>query len=67
VVLPPLLYDAPVWAESMWFEYNRIKYVRVQRIMNLKTAKLFRTASSEAFCIQPGTTPTIIRTEEAVK
>jgi len=35
--------------------------------MNIKTAKVFRTASSEALCVLFGTTPTIIRTEEAVK
>jgi len=47
-VLPLLLYGAPVWAKAMRFEYNRIKYVRVQRIMNIKIAKSFRTTSSEA-------------------
>lgn len=51
----------------MRFEYNRIKYVRVQRLMNIKIAKAFRTTSSEALCILAGTTPIIIRTEEAVK
>ena len=30
-------------------------------------AKAFRTTSSEALCILTGTTPIIIRTEEAVK
>jgi len=34
--------------------------------MNIKIAKAFRT-SSEALCILAGTTPIIIRTEEAVK
>jgi ribonuclease HI len=66
-VLPLLLYGAPVWAEAMRFEYNRIKYVRVQRLMNIKIAKAFRTTSSEALCVLAGTTPIIIRTEEAVK
>ena len=51
----------------MRFEYNRIKYVRVKRIMNIKIAKAFRTTSSEALCVLVGTTPIIIRTEEAVK
>jgi hypothetical protein len=63
----PLLYGAPVWAEAMRFEYNRIKYVGAQRIMNIKTAKAFRTTSSEALCILAVTTPIIIRMEEAVK
>ena len=66
-VLPLLLYGAPVWAEAMKFEYNRLKYTRVQKLMNLKIAKAFRTTSSEALCILAGTTPIIIRTEEAVK
>ena len=35
--------------------------------MNIKIAKAFRTTSSEALCILAGTTPIIIRTEEAVK
>ena len=51
----------------MRFEYNRIKYVRAQKIMNIKIAKAFRTTSSEALCILAVTTPIIIRMEEAVK
>jgi len=35
--------------------------------MNIKIAKAFRTTSSEAVCILAGTTPIIIRMEEAVK
>jgi len=66
-VLPLLLYGAPVWAEAMRFEYNRIKYIRVQRLTNIKIAKTFRTTSSEALCILAGKTPIIIRTGEAVK
>jgi hypothetical protein len=66
-VLPVLLYGTPLWAEAMRFEYNRIKYVRVQMIMNIKIVKAFCTTSSEALCVLAGTTPIIIRTEEAVK
>jgi len=51
----------------MRFENNRIKYVRVQRLMNIKITKALRTTSSEALCVLVGTTPIIIRTEEAVK
>ena len=36
-----------VWAEAMRFEYNRLKYIRVQRQMNIKIAKAFRTTSTE--------------------
>ena len=66
-ILPLLLYGAPVWAEAMRFEYNRRKYVRVQRLINIKVAKAFRTTSSDALCILAGTTPIIIKTEEAAK
>jgi len=51
----------------MRFEYNRLKYIRVQRLTNIKIAKEFRTTSSEALCILAGMTPIIIRTEEAAK
>ena len=51
----------------MKFGYNRLKYIRVQRLMNIKIAKAFRTTSNEALCILAGTTPIIIRTEEAAK
>ena len=51
----------------MKFEYNRRKYVRVQRLINIKIAKAFCTTSSDALCVLDGTTPIIIRTEEAVK
>jgi len=35
--------------------------------MNIRIAKAFRITSSEALCILAGTTPIIIRTEEAAK
>ena len=66
-ILPLLLYVAPVWADAMKFGYNRLKYIKVQRLMNIKIAKAFRTTSSEALCILAGTTPIIIRTEEAAE
>jgi len=45
-ILPLPLYGAPVWAEAMRFEYKRLKYIRVQRLMNIKTAKAYRTTSN---------------------
>jgi hypothetical protein len=66
-ILTLLLYGAPVWIEAMKYEYNRLKYFRVQRLINIKIAKAFRTTSSEALCILTGMTPIIIKTEEAVK
>jgi len=51
----------------MKYEYNKQKYIRVQRLMNIKMAKAFRTTSTEALCILAGTTPIIIKTEEVIK
>ena len=42
-ILPQLLYAAPVWIESMKKEYNKAKYIRVQRLINLRMAKAYRT------------------------
>ena len=47
-ILPLLLYCAPVSAETLRFEYNKLKYITVQRLMNIQIVKAFRTASSEA-------------------
>jgi len=65
-ILPLLLYGAPVWIDTMKFEYKKRKYIRIQRLINILTAKALRTTSSEAFCILTGVTPKIIKTEEAV-
>ena len=63
VILPLLLYGALVWAKAMKYEHNRFKYIRVQRLINIKIAKAFRTTSSEALYILAGTTPIVLRTE----
>jgi hypothetical protein len=64
-VLTLLLYGAPVWIEATIYECNRQKYIRVQRLMNLRISKTFRTTSSETLCILAGLTPFTIKTEEA--
>jgi hypothetical protein len=51
----------------MKYDYNRLKYIRVQRLINIKIAKAFRTTSSEALCILAGTTPIILRFVQAVR
>jgi hypothetical protein len=66
-ILPLLLYGSPVWIEALRYDYNRRKYIRVQRPMNLLIAKAYRTKSSEALCILAGTTPVIIKAEEVAK
>jgi len=42
-ILPLLLYGAPVWNEAMKYEYNKLKYIRVQRLINIKISKALRT------------------------
>ena len=66
-ILPLLLFGAAVWTEAMKYAYNRLKYIRVQRLMNIRVAKALRTTSSEALCVVTGMTPIIIKTEEADK
>jgi len=66
-ILPLLMYGAPIWSEAMKYEHNRQKCVRVQRLINLKMARAYRTTSNEALCILTGTTPIILKLEEVVK
>jgi hypothetical protein len=59
-----MLYGAPVWVGAMEKKYNRTIYSRVQRIMNMKIAKAYRTTSNESLCILTGITPIEIKAEE---
>jgi len=65
-ILPLLLYGAPVWIDAMKYTCNKRIYIRVQRLINLRIAKAFRTTSTEALCVVAGTIPIIIKIEEAV-
>jgi len=56
-ILLLITYGAPVWIDAMKYEYNRQKFVRVQRLINFKMARAYRTTSSEALCILTGMTP----------
>jgi hypothetical protein len=47
---------------------NAIKqFTTVQRLINIKIAKAFRTTSNEALCTITGLTPIVIKAEEAAK
>jgi len=63
-ILPQLTYGSPLWTEAMNFEHNGQKYILVQRLNKIRTAKVFRTTSSEALCMLTGMTPVIIKLEE---
>jgi hypothetical protein len=40
-IVPLPLYGAQVWIEAMKYGYNRQKYIRVQRLMNIRMAKAY--------------------------
>jgi hypothetical protein len=62
-----MLYSTPVWIDAMEKKCNKIIYSRVQRLMNIKIAKAYRTTSNEVLCILTGTTPIEIRAEKTAK
>jgi len=66
-IIPLLIYGAPVWIEAMNPEYNRRKYIRVQRMIKVSIAKSYRTTSSEALCMMMATIPIIMKLDEIVK
>ena len=66
-ILPLLSYGAPVWIEAMKHQHNRQKLKRVQRLINLRMARAFRTTSGDALCILTAMKPIIIKIEEIVK
>ena len=66
-ILPLLSCGATVCIEATLYEHNRKKHVRVQRLTNLKMARAYRTASTEALCILTGMTPIVLKLEEVFK
>jgi hypothetical protein len=48
-------------------EKYKNKVTRVQRVINIKMAKAYRTVSNEALCVVTGTTPIHIKIEEAAR
>jgi hypothetical protein len=66
-ILPLLLYGAPVWSNIITKTCYRQKIARVQRLINIKIAKAYRTVSHEALCILAGLTPIHIKINEAAQ
>ena len=66
-ILPLLLYGAPVWIRAMEKEKYKNKIARVQRLINIKMAKAYRTVSSEALCVITGMTRIHIKIEDATE
>jgi ribonuclease HI len=53
-----------VWTEAIRKEYNRAKYVGIQRLLGLRIAKAHRTISHETLCNLTGLSPITIKAEE---
>jgi hypothetical protein len=49
-VVPLLTYGASIWIEAIRKNKNLTKYKRIQRLMNIKTAKAYRAISYDASC-----------------
>jgi hypothetical protein len=64
-ILPLLQYGAPIWIKALEKASYKIKLIRVQRLINIRIAKSFRTVSSEALCIINDLTPDIKLEEDA--
>jgi ribonuclease HI len=66
-ILPLMTYGVPVWIKALEKNCNRKIYNRVQRLINIKIAKAYRTTSNEALCTLTGLTPIAIKAEEAAR
>jgi hypothetical protein len=66
-ILPLILYRAPIWKDVIKNSCYKTKLIRVQRLINIRTAKSYRTVSNEALCVITGSKPINIKIEEAAK
>jgi hypothetical protein len=63
-ILPLLQYGARVWINAIDKACYKSKLTRVQRLINIKIAKAYRTVSNDSLCILTGLTPIAIKLEE---
>ena len=63
-LIPLLTYGAPVWEEAAAKQKNIRMLQRVQRLINIKIAKAYRTISFEASCVMTGVPPIGLVIEE---
>jgi hypothetical protein len=66
-ILTNFSYGAPVWIESLQRKSNALKLKRIQRLINIKIAKAYRTTSHEALCLLTGITPITIELENLAR
>ena len=65
--LPLLLYEAPVWINANNQASYKLKITRVQRLINIRLARAYRTVSNEALCLITGLIPIDIKIEETAQ
>ena len=63
-LIPLLTYGAPVWKEAVTKQKNIRLLQRVQRMINIKIAKAYRTIPFEASCMMAGVPPIELVIEE---
>jgi hypothetical protein len=63
-IQPLLSYGAPIWIKALGKDCYKRKLISVQRMINIRIAKSFRTVSNAALCIINGLTPIDIKLEE---
>ena len=66
-ILPLLLYEAPFWINAINKASYKLKITRVQRLINFRLARDYRTVSNEALCLITGLTTIDIKIEETAQ
>jgi hypothetical protein len=66
-ILSLLLYGAPVWINAINKASYKLNITRVQRLINIRLARAYRTVSNEALCILTGLIAIDIKIEEAAQ
>jgi len=66
-IQPLLIYGVPEWIKALIKENNKARLLRVQRLINIKIAKPYRTVLHEALCVVTGMMPIDIKIEEAAR
>ena len=66
-ILPTISYGAPIRIECLERKHNVAQLKRVQRPINIKIARAYRTTSHEALCVLTGITPIQIELRSQAK
>jgi len=63
-IQPLLVYGAPVWSKFLRKENYKARLLRIQRLINIKMAKAYRTVSNKALCVLTGMMPIDIKIDQ---